>query len=147
VSWFSRLLRNVMDYLFGKTPADRKPVDPDATAELPVPTALTLVSGALKLQVGVISTVGHYREHNEDNFYVPGRRTVRHDAQSTTGGEGSGEVPASSFFDPSNVLFIVADGMGGQQAGEQASKMAVDLIPKAIAKRLPSNENDRSSQP
>ena len=43
-------------------------------------------------------------------------------------------MPALTL-EPSN-LFIVADGMGGQQAGEQASLMAVELIPRAIARRL-----------
>ena len=42
----------------------------------------------------------------------------------------------------SSNLFIVADGMGGQQAGEQASLMAVDLIPRAIQRRLPPDEAD-----
>jgi protein phosphatase len=41
-----------------------------------------------------------------------------------------------------STLFIVADGMGGQQAGEHASLMAVDLIPKAIAKRLAPEEKE-----
>jgi serine/threonine protein phosphatase PrpC len=44
------------------------------------------------------------------------------------------------IMDPSN-LFIVADGMGGQQAGEKASLMAVELIPRAVARRL--NSDDR----
>ena len=41
-------------------------------------------------------------------------------------------------------LCIVADGMGGQQAGEQASLMAVELIPRAIARRLSADENEPS---
>ena len=49
-------------------------------------------------------------------------------------------MPALTL-EPSN-LFIVADGMGGQQAGEQASLMAVELIPKAIARRLPPDETE-----
>ncbi len=44
-------------------------------------------------------------------------------------------------MEPSN-LFIVADGMGGQQAGEQASLMAVDLIPRSIQRRLSPEEAD-----
>ena len=32
--------------------------------------------------------------------------------------------------------FIVADGMGGQLAGEQASRIAVEVIPKELAQRL-----------
>ena len=30
-------------------------------------------------------------------------------------------------------LFIVADGMGGQEHGEQASGMAVEIIPQVVA--------------
>jgi PPM family protein phosphatase len=138
VNWQLRL-RNLMQNLFGNAHSPRDPSDPDATEDYPAQSALTLFSGTLKLRVGVVSVVGHYREHNEDNFYVPGRNSVRFDLPSVP--EGSGEVPASSF-DSSDVVFLVADGMGGQQAGEQASKMAVDLIPKAINRRL-ANAADR----
>ena len=44
-------------------------------------------------------------------------------------------------LEPEN-LFIVADGMGGQQAGEKASLMAVELIPRAIARRLTAEEKE-----
>jgi serine/threonine protein phosphatase PrpC len=90
----------------------------------------------LKLRVGVVSVNGNSLEHNEDNFFVPGRRSVRHDNSS----ESNSEMP-SLTLEPSN-LFIVADGMGGQQAGEQASLMAVELIPRAIARRLSADENE-----
>jgi protein phosphatase len=55
--------------------------------------------------------VGPVREHNEDNYFVPP--------------EGSGQL-----------LFVVADGMGGQQAGEQASSMAVKDIPRELQNRM-----------
>jgi protein phosphatase len=38
--------------------------------------------------------------------------------------------------------FVVADGMGGQLAGEKASQMAVDIIPKELSKRIGSVESD-----
>jgi protein phosphatase len=137
VSWYLRL-RNLMQNLFGNAPAG-DPGDTDVTADFPTPASHTLYSGDLKLKVGVISVVGHYREHNEDNYYVPGRNSVRWDLPTSP--EGSGEL-RSTVHESLNEPFIVADGMGGQQAGEQASKMAVDLIPKAIMRRLPSCQDD-----
>jgi len=111
-------------------------VDDPATEEFATLSSFTLLPGQLKLRVGVVSVKGNYREHNEDNFFVPGRRSVRHDNTS----ESNSEMP-SLTLEPSN-LFIVADGMGGQQAGEQASLMAVELIPRAIARRLSADENE-----
>ncbi len=84
----------------------------------------------------MVSVRGNYREHNEDNYYVPGRRSVRHDSNSDSQAD-----LATMTLEPSN-LFIVADGMGGQQAGEQASLMAVELIPRAIARRLAPEETE-----
>jgi serine/threonine protein phosphatase PrpC len=115
--------------------------DPDAdppTEVFATMSSFTLLPGELKLRVGVVSVRGNYREHNEDNFYVPGRRSVKHDS----GTESNSEMPTVTL-EPSN-LFIVADGMGGQQAGEQASLMAVELIPKAIARRLAPDEKESS---
>ena len=66
-----------------------------------------------KLQYGCHSVTGNYRENNEDRV----------------------------FFDPEAGLFIVADGMGGQLAGEQASQMAVDIIPARLKVRLGSSPN------
>lgn len=112
--------------------SSRPSLDLEATDEFATLSSLSfLPGGQLRLRVGVVSVRGNYREHNEDNFFVPGKRPVRHD----NFGDGSGEHGAMTM-EPSN-LFIVADGMGGQQAGEQASLMAVELIPREIAKRLP----------
>ena|SRR5262245_55131432 len=38
-------------------------------------------------------------------------------------------------------LFVVADGMGGQERGEIASGMAVDIIPRVVHDRLAHQEN------
>ena len=51
-----------------------------------------------------LSDVGRKREHNEDSFLV----------RSDVG------------------LFAVADGMGGHQAGEKASRMALDTLSKVL---------------
>ncbi len=45
-----------------------------ATEEFATLSSFTLLPGHLKLKVGVVSARGNYRDHNEDNFYVPGRQ-------------------------------------------------------------------------
>jgi protein phosphatase len=64
------------------------------------------------LRVGSRSEQG-VRANNEDNFVVDLRQR----------------------------LFVVADGMGGQERGEIASGMAVEIIPQAIHARLACNES------
>jgi serine/threonine protein phosphatase PrpC len=133
--WFRRFLRG--------TKADG--AEP-ATEEYATLSSFTLLPGELKLKVGVVSVRGNYRDHNEDNYYVPGRRSVRHDRghdSAHSGGHDSSSNVSALTLEPSN-LFIVADGMGGQQAGEQASLMAIELIPKAIARRLTPEEKEVS---
>jgi PPM family protein phosphatase len=154
VSWYSWLW-NLFRNLFRNTQKREVPMrDLDATDDYPTPTLLTLVPGALRLRSGVVSIVGNYREQNEDNYYVPGRFLGRLPEGSTlvepaVGGngpngpgppEGGGEVPSSPLDQPA--LFMVADGMGGQQAGEEASRMAIEIIPRAVSKRLGAEESD-----
>jgi protein phosphatase len=58
----------------------------------------------MKFRTGVLSITGNFRENNEDNCYV----------------------------DSQNRFFLVADGMGGQSAGEKASALAMEIIPKKM---------------
>lgn len=132
VNWFTRI-RQFFQSLFGVEPVYH---DIDATADYPAPSSLTLVPGSLKLRVGVVSAVGNYRAQNEDNYFVPGRRSIVDGGSA----EGSAEL-AVSEMEPTN-LFLVADGMGGQQAGEEASRMAIEIIPRALGRRLDPNETD-----
>ena len=64
----------------------------------------------LALNIGKCSLLGNYRENNEDSIEV------------------------KQF--PDLIVSIVADGMGGQAAGEIASKRAIEIIPRELRKNL-----------
>jgi serine/threonine protein phosphatase PrpC len=66
----------------------------------------------LVLRVGSRTAQG-VRSNNEDNFVIDMRQR----------------------------LFVVADGMGGQDRGEVASSMAVEFIPRAVHDHLAENES------
>ena len=72
-----------------------------------------------------LSNVGLVRKNNEDNYLF------------TQVGSGSiNLVPATEMDSAAPWIFIVADGMGGGQAGEVASQMAVKLVAEKFAARL-----------
>jgi len=110
---------------------------PEGTVDHFDPTtnhSLAAVPPARKLRVGVVSTVGNYRDHNEDNFYLP-TSTEKLVGESVHDREHFVEVGVD---DVGLKLFVVADGMGGQLAGEKASQMAVEIIPRELSRRLQS---------
>jgi len=43
--------------------------------------------------------------------------------------------------DPQRHVFLVADGMGGQEGGEQASGLAAEIIPRVVSDRLAAHED------
>jgi protein phosphatase len=65
---------------------------------------------SVSLNIGKCSLLGNYRENNEDAIEV------------------------KQFADMT--LCIVADGMGGQAAGEIASKRAIEMVPRELRKNL-----------
>jgi len=69
----------------------------------------------LALNIGKCSLLGNYRENNEDSIEV------------------------KQF--PDLIVSIVADGMGGQAAGEIASKRAIEIIPRELRKNLTAHLN------
>lgn len=62
----------------------------------------------VSIRTGHLSITGNYRENNED----------------------------SCLLDQQRRFLIVADGMGGQSAGERASALAIELIPKKLEQLL-----------
>src|SRR3954454_23756993 len=67
----------------------------------------------LSLNIGKCTLLGNYRENNEDSIEV------------------------KQF--PELTVCIVADGMGGQAAGEIASKRAIEVVPRELRKNLTAN--------
>ena len=155
--WYS-WLRN---FWGAPAPTHRRPAARVGTGSS---TVLAPGPAPFRLTYGVESTVGNYREHNEDNYFVPGRPSLgapdgpNPAAGGGRGGDSTAEIevyagvppngpggpgPEASLPEPLRGLFVVADGMGGQQAGEKASAMAVELIPKELANRLAPAVDDK----
>jgi protein phosphatase len=65
---------------------------------------------ALVLNIGKCTLLGNYRENNED------------------------AIDVKAF--PDMTVCVVADGMGGQAAGEVASKRATEIIPRELKKHI-----------
>ncbi len=70
---------------------------------------------ALSLKIGKCSLLGNYRENNED------------------------AVEVKQF--PEKTICIVADGMGGQAAGETASRMATEVVPRELRDKISSSKS------
>jgi PPM family protein phosphatase len=64
---------------------------------------------------------------------------IRAGAQSLQGLRANNED--RFVVDKEHHLFLVADGMGGQEAGERASGLAAEIIPKVVQDRLAANED------
>lgn len=67
---------------------------------------------SVRLKIGKCSLLGNYRENNEDAVDVKETKDL--------------------------TVAIVADGMGGQAAGEKASQMATEIIPREIGSQVES---------
>jgi serine/threonine protein phosphatase PrpC/serine/threonine protein kinase len=93
-------------------PADRWPTIDEFKTEL------IALGGAVRLRAAAMTDVGRVREHNEDSVLAV-------------------EYTRESMVDPAQShLYVVADGMGGAEAGEVASAIAVQTIRSYIEARL-----------
>jgi protein phosphatase len=72
------------------------------------------MAGYSGLRWGAVSITGNFRENNEDRCHV----------------------------DPGARFFLVADGMGGQCAGEKASELAVELISQRFSQTVDFDQDD-----
>lgn len=72
-----------------------------------------MVKEVTRLRVGAKTDPGRRREQNEDDFIIV---EMFKDKENLAAAEKKGN------------LYIVADGVGGQNAGEVASRMAVDIV-------------------
>ena len=78
-----------------------------------------------RLQWSGCSDRGRFRANNEDSFV--GLRFNRQELERL-GKEGNASLQSADF------VFAVSDGMGGAQAGEIASRMAVEKVPRILPK-------------
>lgn len=147
MGWLSQLLQW---FGFAPKPSQHHRREAEPTVEMDAVPALSLASGRYELRVGVITTTGNVREHNEDNFFIPGRTGTSTAAAGASGSRGGGGITTAGGYDAAPRsegppgLFIVADGMGGQLAGEKASEMAVEIIPGELIRRLGSEEDEKA---
>jgi protein phosphatase len=84
------------------------------------------------ISVFVKSNVGKRRQNNEDNYYLDGNYV-----------DSASDVCAKSF-DKSELIVCVCDGMGGEEAGEVASQIAVESVGKCYNNLLESNLSDEA---
>jgi protein phosphatase len=107
-------LENAIRRAIAFSPADRWPTI-DAFK-----TELIALGGTFRLRAAAMTDVGRVREHNEDAVLAV-------------------DYTRESLVDPAQShLYVVADGMGGAEAGEIAAAIAVQTIRSYIESRLES---------
>ena len=135
----------------------------------PIPT---YGKSQFQIRAGVVSVVGNVREHNEDNYYVPGQASLNNKPVVKTGPTGKRDDSFSSALtrrasarqaptqtgaagrNPSRRLWLLdlraylswPTGWAGSLPGEKASQMAVEMIPAELARRLTGAFDDKSTQ-
>jgi serine/threonine protein phosphatase PrpC len=89
---------------------------------------LVRLSAVVWIRAAALTDVGMVREHNEDSVMAV-------------------EYVRQSLLDPAqHCVYVVADGMGGAEAGEVASAIAVDTIRNYLEARLSGAEAENPGQ-
>ena len=84
------------------------------------------MSGPVKIQVVADTDVGKVRTINEDNFILCS------DLNNKVWSKDSFNTEVSEM----GTVLLVADGMGGAVAGEEASRIAIESISEFLSKKL-----------
>ena len=86
-------------------------------------TELARLAGTIQIRAAVLTDVGMVRETNEDSVMAA-------------------EYRRDSLIEPAqNLLYVVADGMGGAEAGEVASAIAVGAIREYVEEKIGASQN------
>lgn len=101
--------------------------DPDARFDSveAVKRAILELLSSTPGRVGYLTDVGQLREHNEDTLFVLQQTNVSFQGRNPWG------------------LYVVADGMGGGQAGEEASAMSVREASQTLLNQLKKQEESQ----
>ena len=87
------------------------------------------VQAAIRINASGLSDMGRVRKNNEDNLVI---------CDLTSGEVGVNPPLRNHPQGPRGTLFMVADGMGGEAAGEVASQICVTTVPKRLYDNLKS---------
>ncbi len=99
---------------------EERPTDPEVM--LPHAPVATAIDRPLLVRAAGLTDIGQKRSTNEDQFLIAEIGRALRIQQSSL------PQPRTVFGDQRAHLLVVADGMGGHQAGEQASALAVQTI-------------------
>ncbi len=107
-------------------PLETKLMRTSSADQSTVPTTLELGPATprvpLKVEAYGLTDTGKVRSSNEDNFLIAELAKALHVTQTSL------PQAAMRYSQDRGHLFLVADGMGGHQAGEKASALAVQTI-------------------
>lgn len=91
----------------------------------------------VRIEIFGKTDIGRTRAQNEDRFLV---------ADLTTGVASRQSRPSEQILGERGALVVVADGMGGAAAGEQASEMATEVIYSHLVRSWGDDAEERDPQ-